>query len=885
MKSNKDMVYEHMQRISNKYYGKERKFFTTKELAEELEMQRSNISSILNTLVKERKVEKSSGRPVLYSIFNLEGKKEENSCFKKLIGYKSSLKNQVQLTKAALLYPENNLNTIIIGEPGCGKSYFASLMYEFAKNNNVIDKDSPFVVFNCKNYEGEESKIQEDLFGIKNYENSALYKANGGILLIDHINIFTAKERELLFKVLERIGNNKYKIMIICTADMDNKKTTLEEFASNFSVRINLPKLEERTMVERFNLVQKFLIKEASRMGRKIKIDSELLRSILLYKCDRNIKQLRDDIKFGCANAYVREHENSDEVIYLYIRDFPTNVRKGFLYYKEYREEIENLIPKNYSYTFSEENIEKEEYTKIIKNNKNINMYDMIDSKIIELKERGIDNEGITTIINADILSSFKNLTNKVQNSKIDKDYISKVVDIRIINLVEKFIKEASNRFDRIYPEAVFYSLCLHLSASLERDNSLQRLTNGQIMEVIENYREEYTFCMKFCVEIEKEFNVRLPIDEIVFITMFICENITTERNTNKPVVLVAIHGNSAASSIADVVNSITKNNNTYAYNLSFDKDMKTAYDEFKEVIQEIDNGKGIIMIYDMGSIKAMAEMISQETDIKIRMLEVPITLLAIDCSRRVNMTSSLEEAFEGMINSYHENYPMIKDSYERNKNNKVIVTLCMSGKGGAIQIKKYLETHLKEKNIDIIPLAINNSDYLLSELEKIRKKQTILYIIGTYDPQVYGIPFISVSKLFQTPVEKLDVLLALENVELSEAIDYKTIINYLGEQFKGVDMKLLEKDLLESMKKIKKISNGLTIDQEIGLFMHIACTVNRMINKEKMYANIHKAKILSKNKQIYNQLKEILEEIEIDFNILFNDDELANIISLIKQI
>jgi hypothetical protein len=38
------------------------------------------------------------------------------------------------------------------------------------------------------------------------------------------------------------------------------------------------------------------------------------------------------------------------------------------------------------------------------------------------------------------------------------------------------------------------------------------------------------------------------------------------------------------------------------------------------------------------------------------------------------------------------------------------------------------------------------------------------------------------------------------------------------------------------------------------------------------------------KNKRLYNGLKEILHLIEEEFLIVFDDDELANIIQIIKQ-
>ena len=88
--------------------------------------------------------------------------------------------------------------------------------------------------------------------------------------------------------------------------------------------------------------------------------------------------------------------------------------------------------------------------------------------------------------------------------------------------------------------------------------------------------------------------------------------------------VLIAMHGDSTASSVADVVNSLAGCGNTYAYDMPLDKDMQQACDELKAMIQELDRGQGILLLYDMGSLRTMAEVISKETGVQIRTVAVP---------------------------------------------------------------------------------------------------------------------------------------------------------------------------------------------------------------------------------------------------------------------
>ena len=107
MKSNKVKVFEFIKVYSITQSTDEYPKLTTQYLSEKLDMQRTNLSSILNQLVKEGKVTKTTTRPVLYQLasFQLTNQKD----FENLIGYNQSLNEAVMLAKAAILYPQEVL--------------------------------------------------------------------------------------------------------------------------------------------------------------------------------------------------------------------------------------------------------------------------------------------------------------------------------------------------------------------------------------------------------------------------------------------------------------------------------------------------------------------------------------------------------------------------------------------------------------------------------------------------------------------------------------------------------------------------------------------------------------------------------------------------------
>lgn len=65
---------------------------------------------------------------------------------------------------------------------------------------------------------------------------------------------------------------------------------------------------------------------------------------------------------------------------------------------------------------------------------------------------------------------------------------------------------------------------------------------------------------------------------------------------------------------------------------------------------------------------------------------------------------------------------------------------------------------------------------------------------------------------------------------------------------------------------------------------MHIACMIYRTQNQEEAPVNRQSSYIISKNKRLYNDLKDILASVEAEFYITVSDDEVANIIQIIRQ-
>ena len=712
MKSNKETVYELIKRYSNSLTAQEPSGFSTQYLSEKLQMQRTNISSILNQLVHEGLIEKINGRPVLYKLkesVSFSGK--EVSCFKSLIGVEASLKNPVQLAKAAILYPQQSLSTLIVGPSGSGKTYFAQLMRQFAVDNGILSASAPFVKMNCKHYVGQEERMDVELFGSG---DNLLEQSRHGFLFVDAIHLLPASAKARLMEVVEHhqyvpldggapVSTN---VILVCACNDDVDNVILESLLQKFPIKIDLPALAERPMDERLQLIQHFFTMEAARTNRVLTINSEVLRNLLLYDCPQSIKQLRNDIQIGCANAYVREFASTSGTLNVFISDFNHYVRKGFLNYKTHRETLEQIIPENYSYAFSARDMAK---TELVESElKQQSIYDRINTKMVELQDRGLPQSDIRRIVSVEMENAFKRYQTQLTKAVVNKDQLSKLVDPRIITHVEDFLNALAQTRNQPYPLSVFYGLSLHLDALLKRNTEKQVLNNAQISDVVATHKTEYAACLRFAETIESTFNVRLPIDEVVLMTLFLVDATPEETVSPKPVVLVVMHGSSTASSMAEVINALVKGENTYAYDLSLDKDPQVAYRELKQLMVSIDRGKGIVVLYDMGSIKTMVETIVAEVPLKVRLIHMPITLVGLDLARKATFEDKLDVVVDGVLESMRSYLSVVPQPVSAPLK-PVLITLCSTGEGGAVHLKNYLMKTMGVADEDIIPLAISD--------------------------------------------------------------------------------------------------------------------------------------------------------------------------------
>ncbi|MGB6177678.1 sigma-54-dependent transcriptional regulator, partial [Carnobacterium sp.] len=457
---------------------------SAKEIAEALELDRTNVSRYLNEWHKEGRIEKKTGRPVLYQAKAthpvLPTLKDNQEAFDKLVGHDASLKVMIQQAKAAILYPPRGLHTIIFGETGTGKTLFAECMYQFALESQVLPDEAPFISFNCADYAQNPQLLFGHIFGVKkgSYTGATedrtglMHQADGGILFLDEIHRLPPEGQEMLFTFIDKgvyrpLGESREtrtaSVQII-GATTENSEVLLDTFNRRIPMTITLPPLAERTIDERYELVAAFLQQEAQRLNQKIIIEREVLVAFMLYPARANIGQVQRDLKLVCAKAFLHYRTHQTDCLKSTQQDLPLSVQKGLLLVKEAPERLNQLVDRHKTHFSYVPTSQKTPFNQTSESD--MSVYNDIEERVEEALKSGLLKEiELEGFIQNNLPHYFNDYLEKLSLSDIHQE----LVPLTIRKVTEKLYDFAEKKLDRTYHSKSRFAFSLHLQSAIER--------------------------------------------------------------------------------------------------------------------------------------------------------------------------------------------------------------------------------------------------------------------------------------------------------------------------------------------------------------------------------------------------------------------------------
>ena len=853
---------------------------TTSKVAMDLDLVRTNASKELNVLVKEGKLAKTATRPVKYffadqaqpaiastskekkakdqapKIANKDQKDHQDDIFDHLIGRTSSLKNQIEQAKAAILYPPHGLNVLITGPTGSGKTYFANAMNQFACNQGVISNPR-LTTFNCADYAHNPQLLMSHLFGYvkgaftgaNEDQEGLIQKADGGILFLDEVHRLPPEGQEMIFYLMDhgtysRLGEtdkaHHANLRLICATTEDPESSLLATFVRRIPIVVQMPSFNSRTMRERFGLLKQMLLIEANRIHKKIYFDEDVARSLIGSVTYGNVGQLKSNVQLVCAQGFLNNIQEKD-AIYLHFEQLPPNIKDGLSRLANDREQFGDLA----KMMDPQMAVAPDDSTALINDEDNYelpyNLYEIIGDKAALLSKEGLDQEAINNFIMTDINVHLKGFYSD-KHLERDQDDLYEIVDQDVVDLtnrLKQILKDAGYQISTNF----LYAMSLHISSFIKRVESGKPLRKvaPNMISMVQDYPQEFEYAKLVKDEIENHYHLPVPDSELYYLAVLLI-SLQAEKQNGKVGIVVAAHGNSTASSMVQVVDQLLNPDNLTAFDMSLDMSPQEALKGIEEKVRQVDSGNGVILLVDMGSLSTFDEKISEHTGIKVKSVDMVTTALVLETARKTSLIDSdLENVYREIseFSGYSRTTEREKTEVQHlpkqtdvmtDQQPKAILAICSTGQGTAVKIKKMLDSILVDHLIDdivVIPISVVDME---QQIAKIQKDYRIVAVTGIARPHL-SVPFISLEKLLQgggeqfiTAIENFTNNIEAENqLETSEEMAKERIQHYLGRHFTFLNPEKVTAVLWEYCKVVEKGPVKLKNSLKVNLSMHLA--------------------------------------------------------------
>lgn len=880
------------------------------DVSEKLGLDRSNVSRDLNELTREGRVVKLSGRPVRYiqksaydHELNMRMQKEESSKEKiflidQMIGKNGSLKTQIEQGKSAILYPPRGLHTLLVGPTGTGKTTFAEKMFDYAVKAGVIFEKKEFVVFNCAEYSQNPQLILSQLFGhrkgaftgAEKDKQGLVERANGGILFLDEIHRLPPEGQEMLFLLMDKgiyrkLGEtdqfHKASVLIVGATTENVNTALLKTFLRRMPVVIRLPALNERPISERLQLIEYFFSNEQKKIGVSIRVYKEVIIALLLYRCPGNIGQLQADIQLLCAQAFLQYKVKNMEYVTIDLNTMPEYIHSGRLEHQ--RNDLVDFLRYSDDYHIFEGTEKNEDGGE--------SLYDIISSQYCIFKQQGHTARQITGILQEDLNQYMDHLKDKyrVTDQEENTKKLLKIIDTKVYYAAEEAIQFAEVRLDRKLSERAKIGLIMHVNAMIDRLEKGILPKGEELDEIIVKHPKEFRVAKIILRLLEEELGVNIPKQELEYLTMFLC--IDDEQVVKRVGVLVIAHGKSTASSMADVANQLMDTEHCKAIDMPLDVSVETTLDKTIETVCEIDEGKGVIVLADMGSLTMIGELVSRKTSVKIKTIAHVSTAIVLEAVRKSLMQGvTLDEIYKDL----KEMEVMRENSYENNwarEDEYRIIATCFTGKGTALKIKKIINEMLPDtlnKRVSIQCMDFKQASDVKKSKKELKRKR-IHAVVGTVDLQLDGVPFISVDELIVgSGIRRLEKLISGEEADYfdKEKQTRGVELSVLIEALKGM-LSFLNPDKLVPLiyNSFDKMMNGEQKkncrELQVRYVIHTACMFERILQGE-ILTNKQTEKLMDIYQVEFGRIRESLFEVENMLNIRIPDSELSYLVEMI---
>lgn len=867
----KEKIYQYVEELTKKYQSQNKlDDFTAEEICKAFKVKRNTVSHYLNQLFDEGMLIKINTRPVYFmdkktfeerfhrvhinKFNNLEelfnSSREENKedikkdIFGELIGSSGSLRKIVEQVKTSVLYPPKGLPVLIGGSTGVGKSHIVYLIHRFAIEMGVIKEDAPLVVFNCAQYFNNPELLSTNLFGyVKGTFTGAnadmegmLEKADGGILFLDEVHRLSPEGQEKLFTfmdkgVFRRMGEStgwrRADVRLVFATTEETNNFLLDTFLRRIPIVVNIPNLEQRDINEKLQFIYTFFLGESKILGKNFMISNKVIDCILKYNFRGNIGELMNIIKYLCASAYAGHIK--DEEISIRLANLSENIIANYASSEQMHLKNNEEILITPGMSVKDLLVSKNESLNLVKD-----MFMDMYEHFSEYKGKKLDEIQFESRVYKSINRLFDNLVFK--NINEDKSIIMNFITNSLNDILDYFEKSSNVKFNGNSAFALSNYIYSKNVGELELDDNFIKQKNNIYKYVLQNYKEENKLARNMIHLMESKLDIKLSMEDEIFLTFYI-KSLNIDSSSERIKGVIATHGYATASSIVNVVNRLLEKNIFEAFDMPIDVSIKEMVEKLNKYIESTDISNGLIIMVDTGSLRDIYSQLYNNMKGSVAVINNVSTQMALDIGNMICNNYSLEIIMEKALKNNQTKYRIVYPQKTNKK--KAIFTTCMTGIGTAVKIKKLLEESLtNDVEIEIIACDYNKLKYngLKDSMFSI---YDVLAIIGTDNPKVAGIKYISLEQLISgkgeenlervfgdifdsKTIERINMNI-IRNFSLERVIHSLTILNTDN----------IIRQIEEAIVKLEAFMNTkFTNDLKISLYIHISCLIERLIRQ-----------------------------------------------------
>ncbi|MGM0216669.1 hypothetical protein IGI42_004265 [Enterococcus sp. AZ109] len=176
-------------------------------------------------------------------------------------------------------------------------------------------------------------------------------------------------------------------------------------------------------------------------------------------------------------------------------------------------------------------------------------------------------------------------------------------------------------------------------------------------------------------------------------------------------------------------------------------------FDKLVKTVIEINRGRGVLLLVDMGSLAMIEEKLIKATNIPIKTIRNVTTSMVLDVVRKINyMDLDLTGIYHSVVKDFLSTVQMQELSSGKCK---AILSICTTGKGTAKKLEEMITRVVETQTEETIQIITVSSLHLKKELPDLLDQYQVIATVGTKNPKL-DVPHVTLETLIDGSGEQL---------------------------------------------------------------------------------------------------------------------------------